>query len=67
MPFDRIGLKKIHIDGVDKFIIVELDSKLRHPFVQTSNALSKEEAADELRKRDVPEAEITRLLAEADQ
>lgn len=64
--YDCIGLKKTHIDGVDKFIVVEMDSKLRHPFMQTSNALSKEEAVNELRKRKLPEEEIVRLLAQAE-
>jgi hypothetical protein len=64
MPFDRIGVRRIHLEGEDRFIIVELDSELRKPFMQTSSALSKSEAADALRKLDMPEAEIARLLAQ---
>ena len=64
MPFDRIGVMKAHLEGEDKFIIVEMDSELGKPFMQTSSALSKEGAAEELRRRGVPEAEIARLLAQ---
>jgi hypothetical protein len=66
MPYDCIGVKKAHLEGEDKFILVEMDSKLGKPFMQTSNALSKDEAADALRKRNVPEEEIARLLALAE-
>lgn len=66
MPYDQIGVEKVHVDGEDRFIVVLQDSQLRNPFRKTFDPESKEEAADRLRKLDVPEAEIGRLLAHAE-
>lgn len=65
MPYDQIGVEKVPVDGEDKFIVVLQDSQRRNPFRKTFDPESKEEAADRLRKLEVPEAEIARLLAQA--
>ncbi len=63
MLFDRIGVRKVCIGGEDRFIVVQTDSALDKPFMHTSEALSETEAAEALRKLNMPEVEIARLLA----
>lgn len=66
MPYDRIGLEKVEIDGEERFVIKLLDRQLRNPFMRTGDALSKEEAVKQLRKMDVPEHEIQKMLTQAE-
>jgi hypothetical protein len=50
MPYDQIGVEKVHVDGEDKYIVVLQGSQLRNPFRTTFDPESKEEAGGQTPK-----------------
>lgn len=66
MPYDRTGVEKVQVEGREKFIVTFLDSQRGNPFMHTSAPLSKEEVIEELRKMDVAQHDIQKMLAQAE-